>query len=70
MGQSRSRLDVGTASRSRHRAVRIIDIAATRAAATEHLFLRKQLALHLERQIKPRRRRRDALDVRGVVPAD
>jgi hypothetical protein len=57
MAQSRSRLDVGTIV---HFVGDILQFALSilqpRAQlAAENLFLRKQLALYLERQVKPRR---------------
>jgi hypothetical protein len=57
MVKCRSRLAVGTIARgrSRHPAVCIVDVAATRAACCREFVSRKQLAMYLERQVKPRR---------------
>jgi hypothetical protein len=57
MAQSRSRLNVGTIVRVAGDILRFASsLCRPRAQlAVENLFLRKQLALYLERQVKPRR---------------
>ena len=57
MLQSRSRLDVNVVARVAGDIVQfVLSILRPRGRlAAENLFLRKQLALYLERQVKPRR---------------
>jgi transposase InsO family protein len=57
MAQSRSRLDVRTTARVAGDVVRVVSsmLRPHVQLAAENLFLRKQLALYLERQVKPRR---------------
>src|SRR5688500_18328077 len=57
MAQSRSRLDVRTMARVAGDVLRFVSSMLRPHAqlAAENLFLRKQLALYLERKVKPRR---------------
>src|SRR5881628_1446150 len=57
MAQSRSRLDIATILRLARDILRFVSSTFRPHAqpAAENLFLRKQLALYIERQVKPRR---------------
>jgi putative transposase len=57
MAQSRSRAALRTVLRLTCDVLRLVSAAARSHAelAAENLFLRKQLALYVERQVKPRR---------------
>jgi hypothetical protein len=57
MAQSRSRLDVRTITRVAGDILRFVSsmLRPHVQLAAENLFLRKQLALYFERQVKPRR---------------